>query len=237
MSFERAIQSLWMAYQPILLATDGTVYGYEALLRSSEPTLPDAGTLIDAAERLGQLDCLGRTARERAAGPFVDQLVDQPGGEALFVNLHVSDLLDGTLYRPDAALSKIADRVVLEISARSGLNHVKNIQKRVAELREIGFRIAVDDIGAGYAAVTSFALLEPEVLKLDPSLVRGVDQNGTKQKIVRSVTRLAGDMAIIVVAEGVETSGERDALIDLGCDLLQGFLFARPGPPFPEARW
>ena len=74
-------------------------------------------------------------------------------------------------------------------------------------------------------------------IKLDPSLVRDVDRDVTKQKLVRSLTRLAGDTAILVVAEGVETRGERDALIDLGCDLLQGFLFARPGPAFPEARW
>jgi EAL domain-containing protein (putative c-di-GMP-specific phosphodiesterase class I) len=232
-SFERAIQSLWMAYQPIVSATDGAVHGYEALLRSHEPRLSDAATLIAGAERLGKVDDLGRAARERAAAPFVDR----PAGEALFVNLHASDLLDRELYRSDTTLATIADRVVLEITARSALNQVKSIQRRVAELREIGFRFAVDDIGAGNAAVASFALLEPELIKLDLSLVRDVDRNGTKQKLVRSLTRVAGDTAILVVAEGVETRGERDALIDLGCDLLQGFLFARPGPAFPEARW
>jgi EAL domain-containing protein (putative c-di-GMP-specific phosphodiesterase class I) len=232
-SFERAIRSLWMAYQPILRAADRSVFGYEALLRSSEPTLPHPGAVIDAAERIGRLEDLGRTVRERAAAP----VTALPDSGVLFVNLHVNDLSDLALFREDAALSQIADRVVLEITERSALERTKDTRERVAKLREMGFRIAVDDLGAGYAGLTSFALLEPEIVKLDMSLVRDADKNGTKQKIIRTVTRLANDMGILVVAEGVETGGERDALTELGCDLLQGFLFARPGPPFPEARW
>jgi EAL domain-containing protein (putative c-di-GMP-specific phosphodiesterase class I) len=232
-SFERAIRSLWMAYQPILRASDRSVFGYEALLRSSEPTLPHPGAVIDAAERIGRLEDLGRTVRERAAAP----VTASPDSGVLFVNLHVNDLSDFALFREDAALSQIADRVVLEITERSALERTKDTRERVAKLREMGFRIAVDDLGAGYAGLTSFALLEPEIVKLDMSLVRDADKNGTKQKIIRTVTRLANDMGILVVAEGVETGGERDALTELGCDLLQGFLFARPGPPFPEARW
>jgi EAL domain-containing protein (putative c-di-GMP-specific phosphodiesterase class I)/ActR/RegA family two-component response regulator len=232
-SFERAITSLWVAYQPILRAIDRTVFGYEALLRSSEPTLPHPGAVLDAAERLGRLEDVGRTVRDRASAP----VVAQPERGVLFVNLHVTDLLDSALYSADAALSQIAQRVVLEITERSALDQVKDTRNRVAALREMGFRIAVDDLGAGYAGLTSFALLEPEIVKLDMSLVRDADTNRTKQKIIRSVARLARDMGIVVVAEGVETGAERDTLIELGCDLLQGFLFARPGPAFPEARW
>jgi EAL domain-containing protein (putative c-di-GMP-specific phosphodiesterase class I) len=66
------------------------------------------------------------------------------------------------------------------------------------------------------------------------SLVREVHKNSTKQKIIRSMAGLSKDMGMLVVAEGVETAAERDALVDLGCDLLQGYLFARPGPPFPQ---
>jgi EAL domain-containing protein (putative c-di-GMP-specific phosphodiesterase class I) len=101
----------------------------------------------------------------------------------------------------------------------------------------MGYRIAVDDLGAGYAGLTSFTLLEPEIVKLDMSLVRDVHQNSTKQKVIRSMTALSQDMGMTVVAEGVETVAERDALLDLDCDLLQGFLFAKPGPAFPEVKW
>jgi EAL domain-containing protein (putative c-di-GMP-specific phosphodiesterase class I)/CheY-like chemotaxis protein len=232
-SFFKALDSLWMAYHPILRAEDGHVYGYEALLRSKEASLPHPGAVLDAAERLNMLDILGRTIRERSAGP----MKDAPEGTVLFVNLHTTDLLDPTLMSPDTPLSKIAKNVVLEITERASLDQVKDVRARVAALREMGFRIAVDDLGAGYAGLTSFALLEPEIVKLDMTLVRDVHLSSTKQKLVRSMTQLAHDMGMMVVGEGVETKEERDSLIHLGCDLLQGFLFAKPNVAFPTVKW
>ena len=231
-SFDRAMQTLWMAYHPIVDFRRRAVYGYEALLRSNEPSLPHPGAVLDAATRLGRLDALGRSIRDLAAAPMIDG-----GTEMLFVNLHVTDLVDPWLSAPDSPLSKIAHRVVLEVTERSSLDEVKDVRARVAALREMGFRIAVDDLGAGYAGLTSFTLLEPEIVKLDMSLVRDVHKNSTKQKVIRSMTALSQDMGMTVVAEGVETIEERDTLIELDCDLLQGFLFARPGRPFPEVQW
>ncbi len=112
-----------------------------------------------------------------------------------------------------------------------------NVRARVAELRDSGFRIAVDDLGAGYADLNSFAVLEPEFVKLDMSLIRNLDTSTIKQKLVKSMASLCGEMRLYVVAEGVETLEERDAAVEFGCDLRQGYLFARPGPPFPEAKW
>ena len=231
-SFDRAMQSLWMAYQPIIDFRRKQIYGYEALLRSNEPSLPHPGAVIDAATRLGRLDFLGRSIRDLAAAPMTSGTT-----EMLFVNLHVTDLVDPWLSAPDSPLSLIANRVVLEVTERSSLDEVKDVRARVAALREMGFRIAVDDLGAGYAGLTSFTLLEPEIVKLDMSLVRDVHKNSTKQKVIRSMTALSQDMGMTVVAEGVETVEERDTLIDLDCDLLQGFLFAKPGRPFPEVKW
>jgi EAL domain-containing protein (putative c-di-GMP-specific phosphodiesterase class I)/CheY-like chemotaxis protein len=232
-SFFKALDSLWMAYHPILRASDGHIYGYEALLRSKEASLPHPGAVLDAAERLNLLDVLGRTIRERSAGP----MQSAPPGTVLFVNLHTTDLLDPTLMSPDTPLSKIAKNVVLEITERASLDQVKDVRARVAALREMGFRIAIDDLGAGYAGLTSFALLEPEIVKLDMTLVRDVHSSSTKQKLVRSMTQLAHDMGMMVVGEGVETAQERDSLIHLGCDLLQGFLFAKPSVAFPTVKW
>jgi EAL domain-containing protein (putative c-di-GMP-specific phosphodiesterase class I) len=138
---------------------------------------------------------------------------------------------------PSAPLAQIANQVVLEITERSSLDRVPDVRSRIASLRAIGYRIAVDDLGAGYAGLTSFALLEPDFVKLDMSLVRGVDSNSTKQKVVKSMTTLCREMGMLVVAEGVETPAECQTLVDLDCDLLQGFLFAKPGKPFPEAKW
>jgi EAL domain-containing protein (putative c-di-GMP-specific phosphodiesterase class I) len=232
-SFERALETLWTAYQPIVRADDRSLFGYEALLRSTEPTLPHPGAIIQAAERLERLDRLGRTIRASAAPP----VQGNPDAGLLFVNLHPRDLLDPTLTSPDAPLSKIADRVVLEITERASLDEIKDTQSRVARLREMGFRIAIDDLGAGYAGLTSFALLEPEIVKLDMSLVRNVHKQSTKQKLIRSMTSLCKDMGMMVVGEGVENVAERDALLELGCDLLQGYLFARPDRAFPAFSW
>lgn len=232
-SFDRAMQHLWMAYQPIVDPKHHRVFGYEALLRSNEPSLPNPGAVLDAATRLGRLEELGRLIRARAAQP----IVAAPEAGRLFVNLHVTDLLDPLLVSSGSPLAAIASRVVLEITERSSLDEVRDVRTRIASLREMGYSIAVDDLGAGYAGLTSFTLLEPEIVKLDMSLIRDAHQNLTKQKVIRSMTALAKDMGKIVVAEGVETSAERDVLVDLGCDYLQGYFFARPGPPFPEVKW
>jgi EAL domain-containing protein (putative c-di-GMP-specific phosphodiesterase class I) len=232
-SFERALDTLWMAYQPIVRARDYALFGHEALLRSKEPTLPHPGAILDAAERLDRLPELGRTIRAAAATP----VAEYANAGLLFVNLHTRDLLDPTLTSPDSPLSKIAGRVVLEITERASLNEIKDIPSRVAQLRAMGFQIAIDDLGAGYAGLTSFALLEPEIVKLDMTLVRNVHKQSTKQKLIRSMAALCKDMGMMVVGEGVENVEERDALVDLGCDLLQGYLFAKPAPAFPTFSW
>lgn len=232
-SFDRAIDGLWMAYQPIVRANDGSLFGYEALLRSSEKTLPHAGAILDAAERLNRIEELGRTIRAAAVRSF-DRA---PSAALLFVNLHSRDLMDEALFSLEAPLSCMAERVVLEITERASLDAVEDARAKIARLRQMGFRIAVDDLGAGYAGLTSFATLEPELVKLDMTLVRGIDSNPTKQKLVRSVTSLCRELGMTVVGEGVETRQERDTLVQCGCDLLQGYLIARPGQPFPTYNW
>jgi EAL domain-containing protein (putative c-di-GMP-specific phosphodiesterase class I) len=131
---------------------------------------------------------------------------------------------------PDAPLSRIADQVVLEITERASLDSVSDVRSRVAALRELGFRIAVDDLGAGYAGLTSFALLEPEIVKLDMTLIRGIEASPVRKHIVDSMTRLCRELDMRVVAEGIETLPELGCVLDLGCDYLQGYLLGRPGP-------
>ena len=123
------------------------------------------------------------------------------------------------------------------MTERASLYGVKNVAACVAKLKALGFQIAIDDLGAGYAGLTSFTQLEPEIAKLDMSLVRGVDGDSRRQSIVRSMKRLCDDLGMQVVAEGVETAAERDMLAELGCDLLQGYLFAKPQRGFATTRW
>jgi EAL domain-containing protein (putative c-di-GMP-specific phosphodiesterase class I) len=145
--------------------------------------------------------------------------------------------MDESLLSSKSPLSAMANRVVLEITERASLDGVKDVRDKIAELRRMGFRIAIDDLGAGYAGLTSFASLEPEFVKLDMSLVREVDRNPTKEKLIRSMTSLCKELGMMVVAEGVETMAEREILVTIGCDLLQGYLLAKPGRPFPTFAW
>jgi EAL domain-containing protein (putative c-di-GMP-specific phosphodiesterase class I)/CheY-like chemotaxis protein len=227
---DRALGSLWMAYQPIVRATDSSVLAYEALMRVDEPQLPHPGAVLSAAERVDRLQDVGRAVRNSVV---VSTQTADPSW-LLFVNLHPEDLLDSTLYKVNSPFAALAHRVVLEVTERVSLERITNIHGKVAELRALGFQIALDDLGAGYAGLTSFTLLEPEFVKLDMSLVRDVDSSATKQKIIRSMVRLCKDLGKQIIAEGVESLAERAQLIELGCDLLQGYLFARPGRPFPS---
>jgi EAL domain-containing protein (putative c-di-GMP-specific phosphodiesterase class I)/ActR/RegA family two-component response regulator len=232
-AFGRALTGLQMAFQPIVLWPWKRIHGHEALLRSSEPLLPHPGAILDAAERLGRLNDLGRAVRSAVAG----SAADLPAGVKCFVNLHPRDLLDEDLYAVGAPLSKLAGRVVLELTERAALDGVGDVQGRVAALRGLGYQIAIDDLGAGYAGLTAFAELKPEVVKIDMSLIRGIHLDEVKQKLVGSIVSVCRDMRLAIVAEGVETIEERDALAGLGAELLQGYLFAKPGRPFPTVTW
>jgi EAL domain-containing protein (putative c-di-GMP-specific phosphodiesterase class I) len=227
-SFDRALASLHMAYQPIVSSSGRTIFAYEALLRSREPNLPHPGAVLDAAERLGRVHELGRRIRAKAIEP----LADIGEGVLLFLNLHPSDLLDDELFSPKSPLAAVASRIVLEITERAALDGIRDVRARIAALRDLGFRIAIDDLGAGYAGLTSFALLEPDIVKLDMALVRDLHKEPTKQTLVRTMITMSKELGILVTGEGIENTEEREALARAGCDLMQGYLFARPGEPF-----
>ncbi len=222
--FENALATLWMAFQPIVSIRDRRVIGYEALMRNEEPTLKAPPDLLALAERLGRLSEIGAVCRERVA----QCIADAPPRTDIFVNLHAHDLGDPDLYDEGAPLVPFAKRVVLEITERASLDHLDDVGARMARLRARGYRIAIDDLGAGYSGLTSLPKLEPEVVKLDMSLIRGIDASRTKQQLVRSMVRVCEDLAMLVVTEGVETAEERGALLSLGCDVFQGYLFAKP---------
>jgi EAL domain-containing protein (putative c-di-GMP-specific phosphodiesterase class I) len=228
-AFESALERIYMAYQPIVSVRSKKILGYEALVRSDEPRLPHPGALFDAAKKLDGLRALSRNVRAASPKP----LADIPADEWLFVNLHPTDLNDEALFDASSPLAPHAHRVVLELTERERLESVDGLRDKVAALRALGYRIAIDDIGAGYSSLASLAAVEPEVVKLDMSLVRDVHTTPTKQKLVRSLRTLCTELGSMVVAEGVETADERDALLELGCDLMQGYFFARPARTFP----
>jgi EAL domain-containing protein (putative c-di-GMP-specific phosphodiesterase class I) len=223
-SFDRALDKLWLAWQPIVDWNEKRVFGYEALVRSDEEALPHPGALLDAAERLDRLAEIGRGIREHAAATAATMDADQ----RIFVNLHPKDLLDDSLYHSQAPLAGLSTRVVLEITERASLDRIPDLVPRLEKLRELGYSLAVDDLGAGYAGLTAFAQIQPQVAKIDMSLVRGVDTDHTKQRLIQAMTEACLEMDILVVIEGIETEKERDAVAVIGGYLFQGYFFGKP---------
>lgn len=231
--FTKALDSIWMAFQPIVSWSTKAPAGYEALLRSREPSLERPVDLLDAAERLDRLLEVGRVVRREVAAAIATG-PDCP----TFVNLHPFELNDEELLSEESPLSPFASRVVLEITERAALDDVSGLSIKLATLKRMGFRIAIDDLGAGYAGLASFARLEPDFVKLDMSLIRDIDSSPRKRSLVKGMAQIcARDLGIQVICEGVERPEERDALIEDGLDLLQGYLFARPGEGFPAPAW
>ena len=227
-SFERALGKLWMAYQPIVSLSARGPIAYEALMRSHEPGFANPLPLLEYAEKHNRMAELGRAVRDLCA----DAAAAAPAGNLLFVNVHAQDLFDPELYSEKTALASYAHRVVLEITERGALDEVEDVAKRIEKLRSIGYRVAIDDLGAGYAGLSSIAVLEPDYVKLDMSLTRDLAQSPVKRRLVASMVEMCRDCKMNLVAEGVETTRELDILRDLGCDLLQGYHFARPSPEF-----
>jgi EAL domain-containing protein (putative c-di-GMP-specific phosphodiesterase class I) len=232
-SFTGAAQTLWIAYQLIVNWPQRVVFGQEALVRSNHPQLPSVKAILDAAERLGKLEALGRRIRQSVASDL-PKLV---GNALLFVNLHPRDLEDGSLMRGDSPLVAHAKRCVFELTERAALQSLADVRARIDRLRSFGFRFAIDDLGTGHASLAAVAHLRPEMVKIDMSLVRDIDRDPVRRGLFAALSQACSKLGIAVVAEGVETMAERDALFALGCDLMQGFLFARPGPAMPTPSW
>src|SRR5262249_22091935 len=159
--FREALDRAWLAFQPILDVATRQPYAYEALLRTDATQLDRPEVLIAAAERLDRVHELGHAVRA-AASRAVASL---PTAALLFVNVHGLELTDEALFDPAADLSGSASRVVLELTERVGIDEA-GCASRIAMLRKLGYRVAIDDLGAGYAALGALATFEPEIVKL-----------------------------------------------------------------------
>jgi EAL domain-containing protein (putative c-di-GMP-specific phosphodiesterase class I) len=229
--FGAAFDGIHMLFQPIVDYSSRTLFGHEALVRATPGPASDPVQLFDAAERLGRVRELGRRIR----GIVADVMTKAPGDSLVFVNLHPLELGDDDLLRASAPLARHAHRVVLEVTERRSLERISGLRRRIDRLRELGFRIAVDDLGSGYAGLASLSHLAPDVTKLDMSLVRGIDRAPRNERIVSALISLCdGELGIPVICEGVETAAERDTLQRIGGHLLQGYLFGRPESGFPS---
>ncbi len=221
-------EALQLAVQPIVSARDGLLAACEALLRSSHPALPGPLQILRAAEQCDMVDQVGDVVVDRAAR-WLERI---PAPTRLFINLHPAELR-----RPDELLGRLsrlrtnAGRVVLEVTERSSLLDVPAWDSSLHRLAESGFRIAVDDLGAGYSSLSVLAALSPDYMKVDMSITRGVDQSEPKRRLLELLCRFADSSRACLVAEGVETSNEASTVIRCGAHYMQGYWIARPWLP------
>ncbi len=230
--FQECLDSdhLQLALQPIIQATSNDIVAFECLLRSSHKGLDGPLPVLHAAERHGMLPELARVVSERAAA----WMRELPLPISLFMNLHPDELAnpDGVCERLEP-LQPWANRVVLEITERSRLQGIEAWEDSVEAVTEMGFSIAVDDLGAGYSSLSVLAELQPKYIKVDMSIVRGIDTEPRKQRLVDLLCRFAEATDAHLIAEGVETQEEAAALRVCGAHMLQGYLFGRPNLSLP----
>lgn len=215
------------AFQPIVDAVACEVFSYEALIR---------GPLGEPAwSVLGRVPSTQRYLFDRDSRVAAIALAAKLG-----VNCHLNlNFLPQGLYlcadSVSAALEAAAlngfpvERIILEVTEGEVIDDQANFSARLNEFRRQGLSVAIDDFGAGYAGLNLLADFQPEQIKIDMTLVRGIERHGPRQAIVRAVIQVCADLGIDVIAEGVETLAEYLWFSEQGVRLFQGFLFARPG--------
>lgn len=214
---------VWMVFHPIVdLETRGEI-GMEALARfGSIPMKPPDQWFAEATALELGLQLQLRTLKEA-----LEALPKIPDGAFLSVNC--SHHAAGS---PEFAerLEGVEDRLVLEITEHEAIEDYGALAEALAPLRERGLRVAVDDVGAGYASLRHALQLAPDMVKMDISLTRGIDADAGRRALATALISFAGETNMTIVAEGIETAAELDTLRELGVRYGQGFYLARPAP-------
>jgi EAL domain-containing protein (putative c-di-GMP-specific phosphodiesterase class I) len=232
----------WSAYQPIVALADRSVVAHEALLRGVvDGREIGGGDLFFVAESAGWLDRLDRIGREAAITGAVPWI----GEHDLFVNVNPT-----SIYRAQVCLASTeqvahtsglaSGQLVFEVVESHAIADRGHLVSVLEHFRSLGWRVALDDVGAGYSSLSLLAAVRPEVVKLDKGLVQGLPDDGART-VLKAVIDLAHELGAVVVAEGIETEQLAEQVTALGADLGQGWLFGRPvrpeQPPEDEGRF
>lgn len=217
---------LSMAFQPIVDVRSGQVFAHEALVRG--PDGASAATIFEHVHE-DNLYRFDQTCRVRA--------IELAARLDLQVLLSIN-FMPNAVYRPEACIQttlKAAreygfpiEHIMFEVTEAEKVADQAHLRDIVLHYQKRGFLTAIDDFGAGYAGLNLLADFVPDYVKLDMALVRNIDNNSTRQSIVRGLMTMLAELQVGVIAEGVETREEFACLRDLGIKLFQGYLFARP---------
>jgi EAL domain-containing protein (putative c-di-GMP-specific phosphodiesterase class I)/putative methionine-R-sulfoxide reductase with GAF domain len=212
--------------QPIVRPADMVVVGYEALARMPVAPNHPPNWWLDRAAEFGL-----RHRLEAACLVAAARLGPPPLGRVLFVNASPSTASDPALLELRETLP---DRLVIELTEQEEVEDYSHLRARLAGWMDRGVRLAIDDAGAGYAGLRHVVELSPDYLKLDRELVHGIDRDPNRRALMRAVVAFAREVGTSVIAEGVETRAELEVLREAEVHLVQGYLLARPGPPWPQ---
>jgi EAL domain-containing protein (putative c-di-GMP-specific phosphodiesterase class I)/CheY-like chemotaxis protein len=223
-------------FQPIVNLNDFEAIGFELLSRGpreSELHRPDA--LFDIARtegRVSELDRLCRRTASRAGEALPLDCLRFVNTEpvTMFLHSHGESFVNEIV---GATASSLRGLTVIEITENCVIDDFSRMRDIVRQLRAHGFRVAIDDAGAGYAGLQTMVEIEPDFIKLDMSLIRGVESSIVKQRLVRTLRDFCREAAITLIAEGIETRKQLDTLRELGVSHGQGFLFGHPGSQQP----
>ncbi len=217
-----------IAFQPIVDAVAGRAWGYEAMVRCPDGTFPDALPGLEP----GNDKTLDRGLAERAIAMAARLF---PAREDHRLSIKVAPNVDGEpelvarAFLDTAERARLSrDRIVFALAGRPGIESLDSAGRLLAECRRQGFLTAIDDFGAGHAGLTLLAKFQPDIVKLDTDLVRGIESSRARQVIVAGTVWIARTLGLTVLAEGVETEVEMLVLRAAGIRLFQGSYFARP---------
>ena len=169
------------------------------------------------------MEALGHAIRTSIAA----SLPGLPKQVSVYVNVEPEDLQGEALFCTDEPLAPHAERIVLEITERTNRSKVDELEQRVSQLRRRGFRIALDDLGAGHNGLAMLTALEIDIVKLDMALVRNVDRFKSKQSLIAFLIEFCHEHGMLCLAEGIESEPEHDWLANHAIDLAQGFFYGR----------
>jgi EAL domain-containing protein (putative c-di-GMP-specific phosphodiesterase class I) len=212
-------------FHPIVRLTDGTAVGHEALtrvvFRSAFDSIEELFAFAESTDLIVDFERLCRGTAIRAAAGTPGMLFLNASARAIldpdWLGGETEQLLHASGLRPSD--------VVVEVTERVAVVRHEGFEQGLRALKERGYRVAVDDMGAGYASLQTLASIEPDFLKFDTSLVRDIHKSSIKRSLLESLRTLGDKIHARVIAEGIERAEERDTLIGLGVEFGQGFLF------------
>lgn len=224
-------QDINVAFQPIVDLADGSTFAHEALTRCTLDGFESPAVLFGKAEAEKACGRLGRLVR--------NVTFEHCEGRRVFVNLHPQEIGQRWLVQPTDPLFMHDAEVYLEVTENAAFDYFDLCMGILGEVKaRCGARVVVDDFGAGYSDLERVLALNPDVVKLDMSLVRDIDQSDQKQAHVDHIIQTCQSLGAKVVAEGVETAAELEVMVGLGADFGQGYLLGRPAPPpLTPATW